>query len=186
MKKRNAAPRERLREFAELCRREGLPLTVQRRTILEAVLVRQDHPTAEQLFDDVQERLPGVSRTTVYRVLDTLVRVGVIHRLSHPGTAARFDPKVHQHHHLVCLQCGQIRDVEDGALDALKLPAINAAGYEISEFHIHFRGTCPACQRRGKKAAGAKPSHQGRPKSTQQVRTRSPKRPKREQERRNG
>jgi len=186
MKTHSELPRERLREFEELCRRQGVPLTVQRRTILEAALIRGDHPTAEQLFDDVQGKLPGVSRTTVYRVLDTLVSVGVINRISHPGTAARFDPKVHQHHHLVCLHCDHILDLEDEALDALKLPAIDTAGYEISDFHIHFRGTCPKCQRRLKKEAGVKRANQGSSKPTKKARTRSTKRPKREQERRNG
>ena len=140
-----------LQEFEDLCRRQGLPLTVQRRTILEAVLGREDHPTAEQIFDTVRDKLPGVSRTTVYRVLDTLVRVGVINRICHPGAAARFDPKIHQHHHLVCLHCDKILDLEDQKLNALRLPTIDTAGYEIDEFHIHFRGTCPDCLRKLKK-----------------------------------
>ena len=76
----SAFKQKRLQEFEELCRRQALPLTVQRRTILDAVLATNDHPTAEQVFRAVQDRLPGVSRTTVYRVLDTLVRVSVIKR----------------------------------------------------------------------------------------------------------
>ena len=144
----SVSKRERLQEFEDLCRRQGLPLTVQRWTILEAVLARQDHPTAEQVFDAVQGQLPGVSRTTVYRVLDTLVRVGVVNRICHPGAAARYDPKIHQHHHLVCLHCDKILDLEDQRLNALKLPAIDTAGYQVSEFHIHFRGTCPDCLRK--------------------------------------
>ena len=63
----------RLQEFEETCRRKGLPLTVQRRVILEAVLQRDDHPTADQIYEAVQERIPQLSRTTVYRVLDALL-----------------------------------------------------------------------------------------------------------------
>jgi Fur family peroxide stress response transcriptional regulator len=153
MKEGSALRAQRLREFEDLCRRQGLPLTVQRRTILEAVLARADHPTAERVFEAVQERLPGVSRTTVYRVLETLVRLGVINRICHPGAAARFDREVHQHHHLVCLHCDQILDLEDETLNTLKLPAIDTAGYEINEFQIHLRGTCPDCKRKMDKEA---------------------------------
>ena len=64
---------EKLRQFEALCRSKRLPLTVQRRAIFEAVLERDDHPAADQVFEVVKERIPGVSRTTVYRVLDTLV-----------------------------------------------------------------------------------------------------------------
>ena len=150
----SASEGDRLQEFEELCRRQGLPLTVQRRTILEAVLAREDHPTAEQVFSAVRGQLPGVSHTTVYRVLDTLVRVGVINRVCHPGAAARFDAKIHQHHHLVCLHCDKILDLEDKKLNALKLPAVDTAGFDIDEYHIHFRGTCPECLRKLKKDVG--------------------------------
>ena len=156
MKMHSSSRRRRLEEFEELCRRQGLPLTVQRRTIFEAVLVRQDHPTADQVYNAVRGRLPGVSRTTVYRVLDTLVRMGVINRISHPGAAARFDAKVHQHHHLVCLQCGKIIDLEDQRLNELALPTVATQGYRIDEFHIHFRGTCPACLKKQKTKTGKK------------------------------
>ena len=151
---RPASNQDRLQEFEDLCRRQGVPLTVQRRTILEAVLASEDHPTAEQVFDSIQGKLPGVSRTTVYRVLDTLVGVGAISRICHPGAVARFDPKIHPHHHLVCLRCERIADLEDKKLNALKLPAVDTAGFEISEYHIHFRGTCPNCLKELKKRAG--------------------------------
>ena len=70
---RSAEKRQRLESFERLCRERGLSLTVQRRAVLEAVLDRGDHPTADQVYDEVKERLPGLSRTTVYRVLETLV-----------------------------------------------------------------------------------------------------------------
>ena len=47
----------RLRDFAELCRQKGLPVTMQRRVILETVLERHDHPTADQIYEAVHERI---------------------------------------------------------------------------------------------------------------------------------
>ncbi len=149
----------RLEQFERLCRERGLSVTVQRRVIYEALLGRQDHPTADQVYELVQDRIPGVSRTTVYRVLETLVQVGVITRLCHPGSGARFDPKVHRHHHLVCARCGAVADFEHPALDRLELPAVRARGFEIQEFSIHFRGSCSSCRRparRADRAGGAK------------------------------
>ena len=63
---------ERLSEFEKLCRNRGLPLTVQRRVVLQVVLEHDDHPTADQILEAVKDRVPGISRTTVYRSLDTL------------------------------------------------------------------------------------------------------------------
>ena len=65
---------------------------------------------------------PGISRGTVYRTLDTLARLRLIVRVSHPGSAARYDGHTERHHHLVCEECGAIRDLEDAGLDALEIP----------------------------------------------------------------
>ena len=109
---------ERLRRFEDVCRQRGLSLTVQRRVILEAVLDHADHPTADRIYDEVSRRIPGVSRTTVYRVLEMLVEVGVITKACSPGAATRFDPMTHRHHHLVCLHCDRLIDLEDAELNS--------------------------------------------------------------------
>lgn len=138
---------ERLRQFEALCRSKGLPLTVQRRTILEIVLERDDHPTADWIYDVAQERIPGVSRTTVYRVLDTLVDLGVARRVLQTGTAARFDGKTHRHHHLICSQCGGIADLDAPNLDRLPVPTENLEGFQVDDYTVQFSGTCADCRK---------------------------------------
>jgi Fur family peroxide stress response transcriptional regulator len=133
--------------FAPRFRQHGLPLTVQRRAILEALLRREDHPTAEQIFADVKTRIPEVSRTTVYRVLETLVELGLARKASHLGAAARFDPNTGHHHHLVCLRCDRVVDLEDARLDQLSLPDTRRTGFAISDYSVHFLGLCPQCRR---------------------------------------
>ena len=139
---------ERLEQFEAACRAQGLALTVQRRVIFDAVIDREDHPTADQVYDLVKDRIPGVSRTTVYRALDTLVQIGTIIKVCHPGASARYDPKVDQHHHLVCTMCNSIIDLNDERLNAIRLPEIDTGGFDVREFHIHLRGTCPDCLRK--------------------------------------
>ena len=148
MSRQRGVNQERWQQFVELCREVGLPLTIQRRTVLEAVLGRDDHPTAEQLYGEVQGRLPGISRTTVYRVLDMLVHIGIISKACHPGATARFDRNTNQHHHLVCLHCDKVIDLEDKRLDALKLPETRHLGFEITDFRVQLRGICADCRKK--------------------------------------
>jgi Fur family peroxide stress response transcriptional regulator len=150
---RSELRQQRLSAFERRCREEGLPVTVQRRTILEAVLDRDDHPTADHIYENVRHRIPGVSRTTVYRVVSTLVRLGAITKACHPGGVARFDANTQQHHHLVCLHCDKVVDIHDKNLDALRLPDIRRFGFEIADFRVQLRGICRDCR---KKAAEAK------------------------------
>lgn len=135
-----------LKEFERLCRKHGLALTVQRRIIYSTILDRRDHPTADQVYDAVSEDLPDVSRTTVYRVLETFVRCGLITKACHPGAAARYDPITARHHHLVCIRCEKVLDLDDSGVDVVRLPRIEAGNFEITDYRVHFRGICGDCR----------------------------------------
>jgi len=142
---------QRLEEFESLCRMSGTPITVQRRVVLRAVLERDDHPTADQVFDVARDRVPGISRTTVYRVLDKLTELGLIRRLHHPGASVRFDGTIGRHHHLVCQKCGKVTDFTSAKLDKLPLPEVNRQQFEIQDFSVHCFGTCARCRKRRKR-----------------------------------
>jgi Fur family transcriptional regulator, peroxide stress response regulator len=131
--------------FEAECRRRGLAVTVQRRTVFEALSVRRDHPTADQVYDAVRERLPGLSRTTVYRVLETLVGAGFARKVQHAGGASRFDPITERHHHLVCEACGRLVDIGDDAVPALRLPKARGTGFRVTDYSVSFLGLCGAC-----------------------------------------
>lgn len=139
---------ERLRHFESLCAEQGWPLTVQRVDILRAVLERDDHPTAEQVYEGVKARIPGLSRTTVYRVLQKLVDWGLIRQLHHPGASVRFDGRIQRHHHLVCRLCGCIIDFESSGLDGLRLPPRVGQGFQIEDYSVHFTGLCAQCKKK--------------------------------------
>jgi len=140
------ASRDRILAFEGECRRRGLALTIQRRAVYEELVERKDHPTADQVYDALQARLPGLSRTTVYRVLDTLVEQGFARKVHHAGAVARFDPMTVRHHHLVCDGCGQLVDLEDGVVPGVPLPDARGTGFRIRDYSISFTGLCKSCR----------------------------------------
>jgi Fur family peroxide stress response transcriptional regulator len=142
---------EKMSFFEKLCREQGLPVTVQRRVILESLAGREDHPTADEVFEIVTPRLPGLSRTTVYRVLEKLVELGVIHKASHLGSAARYDPNTQRHHHLTCLSCHKVLDMEEEAVRQLAFPKGVLKGFEITDYSVHFQGYCSDCLKNRRK-----------------------------------
>ena len=153
----------KVQELTERCRREGLAITVQRRVILEALVGRRDHPTADQVYDDVRARLPGVSRTTIYRVLETLARIGLASKSCHPGPAVRFDPHTEPHHHLLCVECDTMIDVEVPRLGRLPPPDTRGLDFEVDDYSVYFRGVCAACRSRRprrRRTAGAAPAEE--------------------------
>jgi len=135
-----------IEEVARACRDQGMALTVQRRTILEELLARRDHPSADMIFDAVKSRVPGLSRTTVYRVLDTLVRLGAARKVAHDGAVVRFDPNTERHHHLVCERCAGMVDLPRGMVGDIPLPDLKASGFTIKDFSVNYSGICDGCR----------------------------------------
>jgi Fur family transcriptional regulator, peroxide stress response regulator len=144
------APVDKMAHFQKLCREQGVPLTLQRRAILEVLADREDHPTADGVFEAVAKRLPGLSRTTVYRGLETLVQLGVVQKAAHIGSAARYDPRTDRHHHLTCVGCHQVVDVEDDPAHRVHVPKASAKGFEVLDYSVQFKGYCPSCLRKGR------------------------------------
>jgi Fe2+ or Zn2+ uptake regulation protein len=141
-----AERQRRLEALEERCHDAGLPVTIQRRVIFEALLGLDTHPTADQVHAEVARHRPGISRTTVYRTLETLVRSGLITRACHPGSAVRYDMRTEVHHHLICLHCDEVIDIQDERLDKISLPDTSAFGFDVSEHRVQLRGRCKRCR----------------------------------------
>ena len=139
-----------------ISRERNLPVTIQRRVVLNALLDRDDHPTVDQLFEDVKVRMPGVSRTTIYRALETLVELGLARRTNHFEASARFDGNTDHHHHLVCRRCNHVEDIDHPSLKKFTPPHLGNTAFQVLDYSIHLEGLCAECQKRGSQSAPKK------------------------------
>ena len=135
-----------IKTYEKLFHEKGLSLTIQRRVILQELLGRKDHPTADQVYESVLERIPGLSKATVYRVLDTLVQVGAARKVFHTDAVARFDPMTARHHHVVCESCGKLIDLEGADVPDISLPDLRKLNFRVTDYSINFTGICSRCQ----------------------------------------
>lgn len=123
----------------------GLRMTPQRRVILKVLRDSENHPTADEVYERVRERLPRVSLGTVYRNLKTLADAGLIQRLTLTGAQARFDGKASRHLHIRCSGCGAVSDVPDDLVSIPEYPE-RLAGHVVLDHEMELIGLCPACQ----------------------------------------
>jgi Fur family peroxide stress response transcriptional regulator len=130
-------------EIESICREHSLPLTAQRRAVLET-LPKLNHPTVDEIWDDVRRFMPEISRTTVYRILETFAGLRIVRKVCHPGAVARYEDKTDRHHHLLCTGCGKMTDLENPALDRIAFPG-EESGFRIEDYSIQFRGLCKEC-----------------------------------------
>ena len=83
----------------------------QRTALLENLISRYDHPTAEMLYNSLHDEFPRMSLGTVYRNLALLVEDGKIRKLSCGDGIERYDGHVSEHSHFICKCCGQVYDL---------------------------------------------------------------------------
>lgn len=121
--------------------------TKQRQLVLDAVRARRDHPGADQIYLDVRAIDDRISRGTVYRNLNVLVRQGEILQVKLPHMD-RFEAQADRHYHLLCTECGAVCDVPIPYQQQLDEQAAEKTGYAVDRHRAVFEGLCPDCVRR--------------------------------------
>ena len=127
-------------------RTKRISVTPQRLAVLSTLQGRRDHPTAEQIYQEVRRQLPAISFNTVYKTLEVLCRKGLVIKVNPLHEVARYDVKTHNHAHLVCRVCHLIHDLEQ-EFDPLKpAPEEVPPGFQVEHQSVIFWGVCPRCQ----------------------------------------
>ena len=133
-------------ELTERFRSTGRKVTAQRQCIFRVLQGNVTHPSAEAVHALVSREMETVSLKTVYQTLHDLAELGEIAPLDVGTGMTRFDPNVDDpHHHLVCRQCGSVRDLVATFPD-LRIPAGAELGFEVGSAEIVFRGLCLDCR----------------------------------------
>ncbi len=125
--------------------------TIQRSLTLEAVKKLNSHPTADEVYGEIIASYPTISRTTVYRNLNQLVESGELCKVTLVEGADRFDCRLDRHHHIRCMGCKRLFDVEMPQVPDLKNAVADKQGFDFIDFDIVFQGVCPACKKKNTK-----------------------------------
>lgn len=97
---------------------------------------------------EIDRRLPSVGRASVYRTLEQLEQLHLVHRVDLGGEAVAFernDPGGH-HHHMVCERCGKLTPFSDPALERAIGGIGKRADFEVTAHDVLLRGRCPDCR----------------------------------------
>jgi Fur family peroxide stress response transcriptional regulator len=129
----------------EALRKEGYKATPQRIAICRYVLKSRDHPSAQQIYDEVKKIHPTVSLATVYKTLGVLKDLNLIQELDLPQGKARFDSYMKPHINLICLRCGSIADLDDTTAIEITKKVAAAAKFKPRGQHIDIFGICSRC-----------------------------------------
>ena len=133
-------------DYAPQLRARGYRMTPQRMTILHVLHHSGEHLSPTDVYEQAREELPGITETTVYRTLEFLAENGLV-RPAHMGSGHLvYEIARHEHHHLVCRNCGNTMEVEHSLFKSMYHKLETESGYKLTDSHLTFFGLCPDCQ----------------------------------------
>lgn len=104
---------ENRRPVETLLSEHGIFVTVQRRVIAEVLFARNQHLTAEQLYDLVKKTGAKVSRATVYNTLGLFAEKGLVREIFISATRTFYDSNTSRHHHFFNVDTGDLIDMKE-------------------------------------------------------------------------
>ncbi|TVQ12983.1 MAG: transcriptional repressor [Leptolyngbya sp. DLM2.Bin27] len=153
----NDPPLPNLRQEPELLKtvlnKEGFRFTSQRQKILDLFqsAALGHHLNAEEIHQQLLDQGERISFSTIYRALHVMVQLGLLQELELAEGRKYYElntPFMEQHHHLVCVQCGDVQEFEDTKMTQVGSSESASRGFSLLNCQFTVYGICPRCQRR--------------------------------------
>jgi Fur family ferric uptake transcriptional regulator len=141
---------EKIENLKLILKEKGYKLTPQRRSILDEIIKNESsHLTTEEIYDLVKVSCPEIGLATVYRTVQLLEEMGVLYKLDLDDGCNRYElcdeDESHQHHHLICQNCGKVIEVEGDLLEELEQGIEKKYNFKIKNHSLKFYGICDNC-----------------------------------------
>jgi len=130
-----------IEDLKNTLKNSGVRPTRQRVTVYESILVKRDHPTADEIFTRARKKLPSISFATVYNCLETLTQSSLVKQVVFDRSSARYCPNLSPHAHFKCTESGRIFDLEidESLVDSIKQSLPDH--YSSDNFELTFTGS---------------------------------------------
>ena len=137
---------QRLGDFVARCRERGIAVTPQRLAVIRALLTSENHPSTDEICAAVRRRHPHVSLATVHRILEQFCEVGEARKVTLLHDVARYDGNVEPHHHVLCVRCRRVHDIEIPEVDKFLEGTRSLGQFALLRCSLEIDALCKRCQ----------------------------------------
>lgn len=135
-----------MERLAEILKTKKLKVTPQRLAIYKVLYETTAHPTAETIYNALQETHPTMSLATVYKTLDALKKANLVMELNVGDDSSRYDANISSHPHMVCYECNRVMDLHSDKLEKMRDLVQDDTDFEIYSEKVYFYGVCKDCK----------------------------------------
>lgn len=141
---------ERIDRIKKQLQSKSYKLTPQREATVRVLLENEeDHLSAEDVYLLVKDKAPEIGLATVYRTLELLSELKVVDKINFGDGVSRYDLRregaAHFHHHLVCIECGAVDEIQEDLLGDVEKDVEKRWHFKIKDHRLTFHGICHRC-----------------------------------------
>jgi Fur family transcriptional regulator, ferric uptake regulator len=137
---------DRSEKFREFIRERGLKSTRQRDEIANWFFQHKGHLSADQIYREVKELVPGIGFSTVYRTMKLLVEAGLVSERHFGDAEALYENVAGHHDHCICTNCGRIIEFENETIEDLQRSVAERSGFLLVSHKMELYGLCSTCR----------------------------------------
>jgi len=140
-----------INRFQQFLASQKLKLTSERVALVREIFSTHYHFEADELLFKMKEKNVKISRATIYRTLELLVRSGLVRRV-HLGEDHYHYEYVsgNSHHdHLICTACGTVIEFHDPELEERQREICERKKFTPTFHNLQILGLCDSCRRKG-------------------------------------
>jgi Fur family transcriptional regulator, ferric uptake regulator len=130
-------------------RRSGARSGAAREAVIDYLEGQHCCRSAQEVLDGLRGAGRSAGIASVYRALDQLAELGLVHRIDLGEGVTRVEPAHpdgEHHHHLVCGTCGKVDTFDDPALERAITQVAGSHGYALGEHEVVLHGDCGDCR----------------------------------------
>ena len=128
-----------INQLKNILKTEGLRYTKQRQQVWDEIRISSEHRDAEEIYIAINKNNAlKVSRATVYRTIDVLVKNNLVRKMELGDGRALYEHKIDDghHDHIICVETGKIIEFYNEDLEILQENIVKKHGYELVR-HVH-------------------------------------------------
>ena len=126
-------------QLKNILKNEGLRYTKQRQQVWDEIRISSEHRDAEEIYIAINKNKDlKVSRATVYRTIDVLVKNNLVRKMELGDGRALYEHKIDDghHDHIICVETGKIIEFYNEDLENIQENIVKKHGYELVR-HVH-------------------------------------------------
>ncbi|NLM13661.1 MAG: transcriptional repressor [Epulopiscium sp.] len=139
-----------LNEVKNNLKSQGYKLTNQRRAILDVLMDYKGHVlSVEEIYKKTKERHSKTNVSTIYRNLEILENVHLVHRINMNGEASKYKLVCNDkhHHHIICKDCGKSQIIDFCPLKNIN-DELKEEDFVLTDHRFELYGYCKECAKK--------------------------------------